>query len=84
MVNMGSVVENIWKRRPYILKDCGSNLKFLIMNFWKKMMIWYVLNTYRVNLSVIDLNPLPDDKILDWSKLEEIANDILKCIKNEK
>ena len=25
-------------------------------------------------------NPLPDDKILDWSKLNQIADDILKCI----
>ena len=32
-------------------------------------------------------NPLPDDKILDWCKLDkfrEIADDILKCISNEK
>ena len=26
------------------------------------------------------INPLPDDKILDWSKLKQIADDILKCI----
>ena len=26
------------------------------------------------------LNPLPDDKILDWSKFKQIADDILKCI----
>ena len=26
------------------------------------------------------LNPSPDDKILDLSKLEQIADDILKCI----
>ena len=26
------------------------------------------------------INPLPDNKILDWSKLEQIADDILKCI----
>ena len=25
-------------------------------------------------------NPLPDDKILDWSKLEQIAEKILKFI----
>ena len=25
-------------------------------------------------------NPLPDNKILDWSKLKQIADDILKCI----
>ena len=29
-------------------------------------------------------NLLPDDKTLDWSKLKQIANDILKCIQNEK
>ena len=26
------------------------------------------------------VNSLPDDKILDWSKLKQIADDILKCI----
>ena len=29
-------------------------------------------------------NPLPDNKILVWSKLKQIADDILKCIWNEK
>ena len=29
-------------------------------------------------------NPLPDDKIFDRSKLKQIADDILKCIKNGK
>ena len=29
-------------------------------------------------------NPLPDEKILDWSKLKEIADDISKCIESEK
>ena len=31
---------------------------------------------YSVSLSI---NQLPDDKILDWSKLKQIADDILKC-----
>ena len=26
------------------------------------------------------VNPLPDDKILDWSKLKQIAEDISKSI----
>ena len=26
------------------------------------------------------ISPLPDDKIVDWSKLKQIADDILKCI----
>ena len=30
------------------------------------------------------LNPLPDNKILDWSKLKQIADIILKGIQNEK
>ena len=25
-------------------------------------------------------NPLPDDKILDWSKLKQMEDDILQCI----
>ena len=29
-------------------------------------------------------NPLPDDKILDWSKLKQIADNILKYIWKEK
>ena len=30
------------------------------------------------------INQLPDEKILDWSKLKEVADDILKCIESEK
>ena len=41
-----------------------------------------ILNIIRVFWSLF-FNPLPDDKILDWSKLKQIA-DILKCIYNEK
>ena len=41
------------------------------------IVIWYGVEN-------IMFNPLPDDKILDWSKLKQIADDILKCIKNEK
>ena len=29
-------------------------------------------------------NPFPNDKILDLSKLKQIANNILMCIQNEK
>ena len=27
------------------------------------------------------MNPLPDDKILDWSKLKQIADKILRAFK---
>ena len=30
--------------------------------------------------NVNDINPLPDDKILDWSNLKQITYNILKCI----
>ena len=33
-------------------------------------------------LIFFSINPLPDDKILDWSKLKQITDDILKCIQN--
>ena len=37
------------------------------------------------NLAKIQFfNPLPDDKILDRSKMKQIADDIYKCIWNEK
>ena len=29
---------------------------------------------------VSSVNPLPDDKILDWSKLKQFADDILRFI----
>ena len=37
---------------------------------------FFLLKKVRIYL----FNPLPEDKILDWSKLEQIAEDILKCI----
>ena len=42
-------------------------------------MVW----SLKVTLA-LPFNPLPDEKILDWSKLKEIADDILKCIESEK
>ena len=43
----------------------------------------FTLNIFK-NFSSRLFNPLPDDKILDWSKLIRIADDNLKCILNEK
>ena len=44
------------------------------------------LTTFNLNqlLNVDYLNPLSDDKILDWSKLKQIADGIFKCIENGK
>ena len=48
--------------------------------------MWYVSYILSVDVLVLYLlfNPLPVDKILDWSQLKQIADDILKCIWNEK
>ena len=35
---------------------------------------------YLILSQVSFLKQLPDDKILDWSKLKQIADNILKCI----
>ena len=47
--------------------------------------LWYV---QLVSCTLVDFQfltlTLPDDKILDWSKLKQIADDISKCIKNGK
>ena len=43
-----------------------------------------VNQTYLLILALCQIrpsfNPLPNDKILDWSKLKQIEDDILKCI----
>ena len=38
------------------------------------------LNRAHIIMMEYVLNPIPDDKSLDWSKLKQIADDILKCI----
>ena len=72
----------------------------LFTNFLYFQGLFYPLITCYKNVSIIDLelsdgllgtmyhgrciNPLPDDEILDCSKLKQVADDILKCIENEK
>ena len=34
----------------------------------------------QVNIYLLSFNPLPDDKSLDWSKLKQTADNILKYI----
>ena len=36
--------------------------------------------TFSMEVSEMLINPLPDDKILDWSKLKQIADTVLECI----
>ena len=37
-------------------------------------------DAFPANTLLYYINPLPDNKILDWPKLKQIAYDILKCI----
>ena len=43
-----------------------------------------ILSREQYSVNMDPFNPLPDNKILDWSKLKQSADDILKCILNEK
>ena len=38
------------------------------------------INQIVIMILQVLINLLPDDKILDWSKLEQTADNILKCI----
>ena len=40
----------------------------------------FTLDQAKILSHVKRVNPFSDDKILDWSKLKQIADDILKCI----
>ena len=42
---------------------------------------WKALADYKTRtFQRMLLNPLPDDKILNWSKFKQIADHILNCI----
>ena len=51
------------------------NKLFLVGRYWD----FNEVNLYSANKHTA-LNPLPDDKILDWLKLKQIADDSSKCI----
>ena len=47
----------------------------------------YTPLTVKIGLRLVQIlvlvssnNPLPDDKILDWSKFKQLAGNMLKCI----
>ena len=52
--------------------------KGVIVWKWVKQYFSHVSKTHNIISSTF--NPLPDGKILDWSKLKQVAEDILKCI----
>ena len=71
-LKMGHVGSKAWSRGQILEKPCvcssGRIFHPMLMKLGQNVL----------------LNPLPDQKILDWSKLKQIEDDILECYKNEK
>ena len=57
-------------------KGC-SNRKIIVITYFKTCN--NILKNCFDAIDLIMFNPLPDDKMLDWSKLIQIADNILKC-----
>ena len=63
-----------------LMGECCTILSAYTIETWDQVWQQAKFSTL-LNLSKsISFNPIPDDKILDWSKLKQIAGDILKCI----
>ena len=65
--------------------DIEKFLKILLRNYQnkiKKIGFGPLKNSDEPSRAILALlfNPLPDDKILDWSKLKQITDNILNCI----
>ena len=58
---------------------CGKGLKCIQIQIIQYKSIEVIANITKCHYRYY-VNPLADDKILDWSKLKQIADDILKCI----
>ena len=59
-----------------VLKNIGQYISPNWIHYLCNLMLTYTASKASKKL----FNPLPDDKILDWTKLKQIADDILKCI----
>ena len=57
-----------------------KRIKFLINGMGNFFRLFHYHNMIKGGGGGVLFNSLPNDKILDWSKLKQIADDILKCI----
>ena len=88
----------IWRKWKKVIqtgrKHCGKSYEqFLLLTQcfqkacfpWasKGVIVWKWVNTL-LTYSHFCFNPLPNNTILDWSKLKQMADDIFKWISNEK
>ena len=68
----------------YFLLD-SSKLRQWPRKFLRVTVLWILFRCRRdAELMCCTIKPLPDDKIVDRSKSKRFADDILKCIENEK
>ena len=70
---------------------CSTNVDFWLLaplpTIFSQVLLFKSHNCEQMGYAFIcvqDLNPLPNEKILDRSKLKQIADNILKGIENEK
>ena len=73
----------------YIIVFCKpfqfGSLKLVVWERVKYLLLHLKHSKFRGTfIIIVTVNPLPDEKNLDWSKLKEIADNILKCIESEK
>ena len=60
-----------------------SNFLWVLKDFYRtlcRLVISVCSSTTFYDPAINQFNPLIDDKILDWSKMKQIADDILNCI----
>ena len=60
-------------------KDVNDDKDGMINKCWRNLPVEFSPECFRPESGVWKLsNPLPVDKIVDWSKLKQMADDILK------
>ena len=64
----------------FYLKKC-SICRFYSCSDEKSLDLFTIFGNIFRQQNYMSFNPLLEDKILNWSKLKDIADDILKCIK---
>ena len=79
LIQLGSICEPPQK----ILGAFGNCKVSTLVRLWELHRLSRI-ETFSFSWEFLYVNQSPDNKILDWSKLKQIAEDILKCIWNGK
>ena len=64
------------------LKKCNVSFSLIVFFYpiYKLDSIFTTSESFSILKGFADDNPLPDNEILDWSQMKQIADDILRCI----